>query len=112
MRRQAQRMAAPILGTLCAGYFVWHAFNGDYGIIAWLQLRESVSEASAVLSTTSARRARLEGRAALLGSGSSGVDRDMLDERARMMTGLVDPRDLVVTLGRGGAGQWPPAPAR
>ena len=95
-------MALPILGTLFVCYFLWHAVNGDSGIIAWLQIQRNIEAAKSVLAETSTRRAVMEKRVSLL--KSSGIDPDMLDERARVMTGLVHPRDYILTIG--GEGSW------
>ena len=103
-------MAVPILGTLFVCYFVWHAFNGDSGILAWLQIQRNIEAAKDVLSGTSARRADMEKRVDLL--KSSGIDPDMLDERARIMTGLVHPRDHILTYGRPGGPEASQPPER
>lgn len=99
-------MSAPILGTLCVCYFAWHAFHGDYGILAWLQIRENVAEATALQAATSARRAHLEKRVGLL-APSSGIDQDMLDERTRLMTGMARPQDVIILLEPAPAGPRP-----
>ncbi len=110
IRRRVGRMSAPILGTLCMCYFVWHAFHGDYGILAWLQLRENVAAATALQAETSARRAHLEKRVGLL-APSPGIDQDMLDERTRVMTGLARPRDVIILLEPAPAGPRPESPS-
>lgn len=93
-------MALPILGTLFVCYFLWHAVNGDSGILAWLQIHRNIEAAKNVLTETTTRRATMEKRVSLL--KSSGIDPDMLDERARIMTGLVHPRDYILTIGKAG----------
>lgn len=93
-------MALPILGTLFVCYFLWHAVNGDNGILAWLQIHRNIETAKNVLTETTTRRATMEKRVSLL--KSSGIDPDMLDERARIMTGLVHPQDYILSIGEAG----------
>ena len=93
-------MALPILGALFVCYFLWHAVNGDSGVLAWLQIHRNIEAAKTVLTETTTRRAAMEKRVSLL--KSSGIDPDMLDERARIMTGLVHPRDYILTIGEAG----------
>ena len=69
--RRGRHMAVPILGTLFVCYFVWHAFNGDSGILAWLQIQRNIESAKDVLAETSTRRADMEKRVRLLKSSVS-----------------------------------------
>ena len=104
-RRRARRILGPAAAALVFGYFLIHAFVGDYGILAWRQLHQRVAGAEAALLRAEAIRVRLEGRVRLLRSES--LDPDMLDERARIEAGLAHPDDVVILLpvpGRGGAG--------
>ena len=82
-RAQAGSIVLPVLGFCVAGYFAYHAVQGDRGLIAWRQLIHRVSEARAVLSESTLERRTLEHRVRLLSPRS--LDRDMLDERARFM---------------------------
>ena len=84
----------PILGALFVCYFIAHSFQGDRGIIAWMHLQKEVSEAERTLSETRGVRASMEKRIALLRSAH--LDPDMLDERARIMTGLVRPDEIIL----------------
>ena len=87
-------MMVPILGALFVCYFIAHAFQGDRGIIAWVHLQKEVAEAERTLSETRAVRGAMEKRIALLRSAH--LDPDMLDERARIMTGLVRPDEIIL----------------
>ena len=84
----------PTLGALIVGYFTLNAFQGDRGILAWVQLHQNVVRAEAIHGKTSAERQRLEHRTSLLKPGN--LDPDLLDERARIMAGLGRPDELVI----------------
>lgn len=83
-----------MLGACLAGYFVYHAIQGDRGILAWMQINQQIKTAQAELATTDAERAAMEQRVALLSNTS--LDLDMLEERARVMLNFSHPDDLVI----------------
>lgn len=87
-------MMVPILGALFVCYFIAHSFQGDRGIIAWMHLQKEVAEAERTLTETRSVRVAMEKRIALLRSAH--LDPDMLDERARIMTGLVRPDEIIL----------------
>ena len=87
-------MIVPILGALFVCYFVVHAVYGDRGIIAWKHLQNEVVSAERTLADIRAVRTGMERRIALLRSAH--LDPDMLDERARLMTGLVRPDEIIL----------------
>ncbi|MEX2454871.1 MAG: septum formation initiator family protein [Rhodospirillaceae bacterium] len=94
IKRRSRRMIVPILGTLFVCYFIAHTFQGDRGIIAWMHLQNEVGEAEGTLAETRAVRDLMEKRIGLLRSAH--LDPDMLDERTRIMTGLVRPGEIVL----------------
>jgi cell division protein FtsB len=94
IRRRGRHVVGSIFGALLFAYFLFHAVQGDRGILAWMQLRQQIVEAEAQLARSDAERARWDGRVALL--RSAGLDRDMLDERARAVTGLTRADELVI----------------
>ncbi len=94
LRRRARHIVAPTLGALLVLYFASHAFEGDRGALAWVQLNQRIADAASILADTVARRGELGARVSQLRSDS--LDPDLLDERARIMAGLVHPSDLVV----------------
>ncbi|MEX2009167.1 MAG: septum formation initiator family protein [Dongiaceae bacterium] len=96
LRRRARQIAPPVLGACLVAYFAYHAVQGDRGIIAWLVLNQQIREAETVAAAGAAERATLEHRVALL--GPAGLDPDLLDERARIMLGLVQGDELVILL--------------
>src|SRR5512145_3022592 len=94
--RRLKSLAAQLLGACVAGYFIYHAVQGDRGILAWRRVNQQLEAAHAELDTTSAQRAAIEQRVALLSNSS--LDLDMLEERARVMLNFSDPDDLVIFL--------------
>ena len=87
-------MIVPIVGTMFVAYFVVHAFYGDRGIIAWEHFKKQVSSAEQTLAETRALRVGYERSISLL--RTERVDFDMLDERARIMAGLVRPDEYII----------------
>ena len=67
-----------MLGACVAGYFVYHAVQGDRGIVAWMQLNQQIRVAETELSKTDTERQEMEQRVALLSNTS--LDLDMLEE--------------------------------
>ena len=94
LRRRARHIIGPTLGALLVLYFVSHAFEGDRGALAWMQLHQRIADAVVTLDATEARRQELSARVSQLRAGS--LDPDLLDERARIMAGLVHPSDLMI----------------
>ena len=83
-----------MLGACLAGYFVYHAVQGDRGIVAWMQLNQQIRVAEDELAKTDYERQEMEQRVALLSNTS--LDLDMLEERARVMLNFAHRDDLVI----------------
>lgn len=94
LRKRARQVTLPVLGACVAGYFAYHAVQGDRGIIAWLVLNQQIREARAVESDLAAEQATLERRVALLRPDS--LDPDLLEERARIMLNYAHADELVI----------------
>ena len=94
--RRLKSLAAQLLGACVAGYFIYHAVQGDRGILAWLRVNQQLEAAQVELTKSGTDRAALEQRVALLNNSS--LDLDMLEERARIMLNFSDPDDVVIFL--------------
>jgi cell division protein FtsB len=94
--RRLKSLAAQLLGACVAGYFIYHAVQGDRGILAWLRVNQQLEAAQVELAQSATERAALEQRVALLNNSS--LDLDMLEERARIMLNFSDPDDVVIFL--------------
>ena len=85
-----------VIAALLIGYFGVNAFSGNRGLKAKQDIDQQMAELSAELAQLKFERSQWEHRIALL--KSSGVDPDMLDERARALLDYVHPHDLTMML--------------
>jgi cell division protein FtsB len=75
-------------------FFAFHALTGERGILMSRQRDETLAERQAELKRLEAERAALETRAHFLTNES--LSADLLEERAHVVLGFVDPRDYVI----------------
>ena len=75
-------------------YFGFQALTGERGLLGWEVRNETLAARTQELKRLRAERAELETRARLLRDGS--ISRDLVEERARSLLGLSDPRDYVI----------------
>ena len=92
-----RRCVLPLFCVATIGYIGYHAVQGDRGLAAWRQLSQQIDRTSAELQGAQTTRIELEHRVSLL--RAEGLDRDMLDERARIALGLAH-RDEIIFLTR------------
>jgi cell division protein FtsB len=85
-----------IFAAAFIGYFGVNAFTGNHGLRAQADLDQQLAAMQQELKGLKTERALWERRVALLRSDR--LDPDMLDERARALLGLTDPRDLTLLL--------------
>src|SRR6202051_4123606 len=83
-----------ICAALFIGYFAANAFTGNHGLRAQIDLDQQVGGMEQDLSEPKTEHALWDRRVALLRSDR--LDPDMLDERARALLSLADPRDLTL----------------
>lgn len=94
IRQKIRHVLGPLTGAALIAYFGYHAVQGDRGLIAWWNLRHEIEKADYELAMVSVEKKVLEHRVSLLRPES--LDRDMLEERARAMAGVVHPDDLII----------------
>lgn len=95
--KSALRQAiGPAIGAGVVAYFVYYAVQGDRGLLAMKHLETEIATAESVLQQVKTERERMEKRAQLMRNDH--LDRDMLDERARTMLNLSNPRDVIIQL--------------
>jgi len=92
MVRYTQKVEA--LGIALAAFFVYHAFQGDRGVLAMNRLNAEIELAKLELAKSDKKRQYLENRVSLV--RPDGVDRDLLSELARQQLGVIHPDDIVV----------------
>lgn len=93
LSRRLRQCVLPLFCAASIGYIGYHAVQGDRGLAAWRQLSLQIDRVEADLSDARTARRQLEHRVSLL--RSDGLDRDMLDERARIVLGLAHPDELI-----------------
>ena len=101
IRRRARQIAPQVLFACIAGYFAYHAVQGERGLLAYVQLQQQLQQANAVDQELDAQRAELERKVKLLRPDS--LDPDMLEERAREVLNYTREDEVVVMTGPDGA---------
>lgn len=99
VRRRLISALGPLLGALLIAYFLYHAVEGDRGLLAYLRLKQEINKAEITASLIHADKELIERRVKLLRPG--GLDLDMLDERAHAMLNLQKRDELTILLQRG-----------
>jgi cell division protein FtsB len=94
LRLRSRHIIGPIIGVCLMVYFVYHAVQGDRGLIAFWQLSKQVTKAENTRSILSHKRVELQNRVALLNPYS--LNGDMLEERARLMLGYSRSDEIVI----------------
>jgi len=96
LRRRARHVVGPVLWAALAGYFGYHAVQGDRGLIAWYRVTQQLEEAKATLAEAQAERTALRKRVNLL--RPDGLDPDILEERARLTLNMVRPDEVIIMI--------------
>ena len=94
-RRAIRSVAGPVLGVALTAYFAFSAFEGDRGVLRIIQLEQEIVRAEQTLAKVTAEREHLDRYVEAL--RDKRLDADYLDERARIVTGLVGPDDIVIS---------------
>jgi cell division protein FtsB len=94
IRFRSRYILGPVLGTCLFFYFFYHAIQGDRGLIAFWQLTKQVNQAEDVLKRVSTSELAIQHRVSLLNPHT--VNRDMLEERARLMLGYSIEGEIIV----------------
>jgi cell division protein FtsB len=103
IRRRGRHVAGSILGALLFAYFMFHAIQGDRGFFAWVQMKQQIGYASDDLASSETKRLTWERRISLLSADQ--LDRDMLDEQVRRVTGLGGKNEIVIFDSEAGPGR-------
>lgn len=96
LQKRLRQVIAPTIGACVFGYFVYHAIQGDRGIMTWLQVSQQLAESRATLTVLAVEREEVQRRVTLLSPSS--LDPDLLDERARIMLNVAEPDDRLVII--------------
>ena len=96
-RTKRSRLVLPALTAVCLAYFGFHAFHGSFGLYSKEQLDLRKADLISELTRLTRERESLERQVALLQDGS--IERDMLDEQARLQLNYSQKRDLTILTG-------------
>lgn len=96
LRRQWRQIAMSVLGIAVLGYFVYHAVEGERGLLSYFSMKHRVTVATATLEGLKSDRTVLDRRVRLL--RPDGLDLDMLEERAREILNVVHEDEIVILL--------------
>ena len=92
--RSTRRMLPTLLGVCAVVYFGYHALQGERGVMTLMQLERRVNQAAIDLRAVEAERVALERNVELMRPTS--LDRDMLEERARVVLNYTRPDEIVI----------------
>ncbi|PLX39483.1 MAG: septum formation inhibitor [Hyphomicrobiales bacterium] len=95
----ARRLIMPTVTAAFLGYFAYHAFHGEYGLLAQARLEGEKAALQGELDRLAGERAALSSRVSMLRPES--LDADMLDELARANLSYTKPGDLVLYMPAG-----------
>ena len=93
-RTRRSRLVLPALTAVCLAYFGFHALHGSFGLYSKEQLDVRKADLTGQLANLTRQRESLERQVALLQDGS--IERDMLDEQARLQLNYSQKRDLTI----------------
>jgi len=94
IRNRARHVIGSVLGVSVVTYFAYHVIHGDRGLLAWWQLQQRIDAVKRTAERVSSERQVLEKRVRLLHPES--LDRDMLEERARVMLNYGHKDDVII----------------
>ena len=89
-------ITVPLASLSVLGYFAFHAFIGDLGLVEREKLHQQADVLRAELKQLVQEREQLEIRVARLRSAT--LDADLLKERARISLGYTEPEEIVILL--------------
>ncbi len=85
-RNLVRRNLVTLIGFGLFFYFSYHLVLGDRSALRYMTLQQSISETKQTTSAIEKERTELEEKVAMLRPGS--VNKDLLEERARLVLGL------------------------
>ena len=77
-------------------YFTYYAMGGSHGLWAMLKLKSEVAEAQSELDAVRAERLAMEDR--VKGLYTKSLNKDLLDEQARLQLGYANKDEMVIYL--------------
>ena len=100
INRRFRAIALPLMLYCVSGalgsYFVWHATNGQRGLRAKAEYKTQMKQMATELADLQSQKAQWTRRVTLMRGET--IDRDILDEEARIVLGRLGADDMVVLL--------------
>ncbi len=87
-------LPVPLVLVLLLGYFLYHAWSDNKGVEALDRIAIEQTRLEFELLRLEAERNELEARVELMRDGA--IEKDMLDEQARAVLGLLGPREIAI----------------
>lgn len=89
-----KQIVFPVVMVSLMVYFTYHIFQGQRGVIAWIQLDKKLKEQQLILDQLTAEKSALEKEAYLLRPDS--LDLDLLVEKVRHSLNFAHPDEVSV----------------
>lgn len=86
-----------VVSGLTVGYFIYHSQHGNRGLETKITLRQQIVALDEEIATLHEQRESWERRVSMLRNNA--VDRDLLDERARLTLNRLHKNDIVIMTG-------------
>ncbi len=83
-----------LISIVIMGYFTYHIFKGDRGVIAYFRMQQIVADHEKELAEQNQLRKQIEKRVYLLKPDS--LDLDLLEERARSVLNYAHPDEIII----------------
>jgi cell division protein FtsB len=93
-RFSVRQAIVPLLSVIMVGYFTYHIFQGERGIIAYVRLQQKFVVDENERNALQLSREQLEKRVYLLRPHS--LDTDLLEERARAVLNFAHPNEVII----------------
>lgn len=94
VRKVLVPLALYCAAAAASSYFIWHAANGQRGIKTGLEYEKQIAELQQELDRLRGELTRWSHRIALVRGDS--IDRDILDEEARLILGRAHKYDVII----------------
>jgi cell division protein FtsB len=86
-----------LVSGLTVGYFIYHSQHGNRGLETKITLRQQIATLDAEIAALQEEHGDWDRRVSMLRNNS--VDRDLLDERARLTLNRMHKNDVVIMTG-------------
>ncbi|HEV7306555.1 septum formation initiator family protein [Ensifer sp.] len=93
-KRKLGRLVMPLIAVAFLSYFGYHSIHGGYGLKATEQFDRQIVERQTRLDELTKKRLILEKEVQLMSDGS--LERDMLDEKARLALNMSRSDEIVI----------------